>query len=549
MSSEEPPTKKARRIDTIDILMQEMRDELKGLREELDKKNETLIQVVELFARGYVGHGGLEEILPDFIKNDEEMALHYLLKKDRVYNFEREKFSNETLQKIIPVLVKDHRPKALELLETNFLSYDDVQPNVDESKDSLFLSLLLLQRGKVKDLALLPKLTPAFLTLAVKNTPNVWEHVPEAMKQDIAFCRSLFMPIPDDSLGDSLNDALRLSILFAVRVPFNLFHQPEPWYLEVFRLHSQLARDRQIWEVMQNDNAFSILKLFESGYFPDDGILEQICRKDEHAMSIIDQVAHANLVETLVRESPKKVFRLTTDFIEAYPDFLVEHLAKVRFDESHSCEFSLPGWLLHQIPPPMWHNEALANTWFQVGLPLWHSEQPDEWKSDRAKLLFVAKHGATLQWKSSAVRYAADELQNDLEFMKQVVDIAPFLFAWASGALRYSNYDLAVRACADQNILAVLRESRISFQRDEQARPFPVEFEARRDSELAQHQAFMNPFLCGIQYQQTSGLRLLMEEGILHQIAVFAGIPRGRHLRNLRKWKQNADAFHEDYFM
>lgn len=232
---------------------------------------------------------------------------------------------------------------------------------------------------------------------------------------------------------------------------------------------------------------------------------------------------------------------MTSDFILAFPDFFAEKLAVVDLsrDRIYLEEF------VNAIPPNMWNSENFAQNWLELGFPLLGGH-PEDWRADPDKLLLVAKHCAKYEWKRETFQSrASEELRGNANFMGQVMRFDPCLFECATKTLRDGNYELAIWALGDVRFMS----NCVGGLRAEQ-RPGtfflgpPViltgekftEFLGRAEKELALHDAFVNPFLCAVQHDEsTVNLGKLNQSLLLKAIGDFLGIPRGNNLCNVRK--------------
>lgn len=468
--------------------------------------------------------------MPPELRNDPTAATQMIV-GDSIF-LRRSDVPEEFLQNLLPNLLENHRQASVRLCEERFLTFEEVNPTPQEWRESVKLSMRALRRGLVaEDLTDAPALTREVLSDALKQNYLQWSHIPTHLQNDEDFCRSLLdLESPQDTnipWGSSRED----SLLFAV--------------MEIFDLHPRLYQDRQVWEEIIKSNKIPIYRLFEEDYLPADAdLVEQACNEDISVLKCIDQLAFADFVQKKVNDKAKNLTFVSTHFIEAFPDFVTSKLANLCREVS-DLSIGYIQLFAENIPPMMWNDEDFTHTWFEVGLPL-VDVHPSAWRADRDKFLLVAEKCPDFKWKSYAFAYAALELRNDVEFVTQVMQFEPSLFQFASKTLRTGNYKLAMWALSEPRFVDLCRDV-IYFGGPEiiiLSAAKLEEFRARAADELALHNTFVNPFLCGVCSSNRSSVlwNLNQQRGLVGAIGDFVGIPRGKHLCNIRKVLDNLSA-------
>ena len=278
---------------------------------------------------------------------------------------------------------------------------------------------------------------------------------------------------------------------------------------------------------------------------------------DAHSCPFNNQIRGVNL-EKKVNDAAKNLIFASANFIRTFPDFVRSKLANLcreaSDDRPNHFEIEQIERLAEKIPRRMWNDDdELIQTWFKEGLPLVDAH-PNAWRADRDKLLLVAERGASYEWKSRAFDYAAEELRNDVEFITQVMEFEPSFFQFASETLQTENYKLAVWALGERRFVDLCRDGLVSRPQFSFGAPRIIlsatkleEFRARATDELALHNTFVNPFLCGVCSLNRSNVHcqlwiLNQERDLVELIGDFVGIPRGNHLHNIRKALDNLSA-------
>jgi len=278
--------------------------------------------------------------------------------------------------------------------------------------------------------------------------------------------------------------------------------------------------------------------------------MDKFFKADSTVIQYFDSMLQGD-VHQIVEAQPRLLAQAPNWFFEMSDNvFVMSQLGNFCEKEASLGDPGLrhAGHLAGKIPASLLNSDKFAMAWFEARLPLVR-ELPMEWRGNQAYLLRIAQDCPVLNWKRHSFGLATKELRTDSAFMMKVMQFEPSLFCYAARPLRTGNFEMAmlgltsvdyIRRCIDRNAGRDQYTRALWPNEHYLSGPELKAMLTRAVAELLLHEAFVNPFLCGLQFpnetdSRQSTLSELNRIELKMLIADFVSVARRQHLHNIRQ--------------
>ena len=342
-----------------------------------------------------------------------------------------------------------------------------------------------------------------------------WDKLPENLKNDIAFARSI------------------QNFKICARSVLNQF--------------PVLQHERDIWSTIIDtvDTCTVSLTDIVTAYAPqfissNRELMLRACKKDPCILSCVHESLgmDRSFLEVALEMQPNALRYMKHGAQRLFRDLVLQTLSILVSHPDSYSEHEANYWAA-AIVPEFWEDRNFVEDWFRLGLPFAETVFPAQWRNDRQICLLIATHGS---WEHRAESFAtaAPSIRGDTEFMRQVLELDPSLFACGTPALQ-QDFELAVFAFASSSEVVERYLGKINYEGQSE---FISRLRTTIEEKLSVRDAVFKTILCGMSQTSSIGCTLPLlsqgEETTLRIIAAYLAVPIGvADLQRLRRAAAN----------
>jgi len=398
----------------------------------------------------------------------------------------------------LPVEWQNHRDVALAALKHEDISAEDLPISLQEDR--------------------------SFLISAVNKDSDFWFGLPQILKDDIDFARSI-SSFTDDALPEILFQ--RFAVLRNERnIWLNIFKDPNVPELDYYMLVDNFAPQaiRADREIMLKACSFQdpILKDFvDTDLSGDHEFLVALLTENPAALRSIPDTAQQTFPDLIVRFLPNAVRR-----VKRSPAWYGL--------KSLACGISLDLWR---------NNRSIARAYFQAGGAFLDLRCMDHLKGDKEVFLWIAKYYPRDDLSIvQSFQYALLSIAIDKAFMMKAVELNPNIYHAAPEETLQKDFDMLLVAFGG----TPGRYPLIDRAHWTQMRETIADFIPRVQKDLQNYKTFVGTLLFGMTQKQNS--LALLNQGdstalnYKRLIAAYLDVPTGKKLRMLRNASESLNS-------